>query len=369
MCARKLKYAAGDDLRLYATPKESLEASRKETEEEERWKQVIEEQERLKKLTEGQNWIRRNQCISYQDSSVRYNGNRIVSAPVSMLPEQLNHNHNSNGYNTSGNFNSVENMENNHSIPPTGQVLAPRQHKIRPPPIPIRRSNGSTFSASPQHAAFNNNAGVRSGVNGDKSRSSSPKKLVSPNAKDSSTERDIKIAKQLFHNHDIKRKGRLTAEGLQNLLQNDDSSRFCISSIESIIEYFGQSRFGTINETEFISLYQKIKYWRKIYVDNDINHSLSINVTEYYNCLQELKYLIPFEISEKLFNQYAEFNINKTNLNSKELKFDKFVESLIWLMKLTKMFRKYDVKHDGVANIAYKDFIETTLYLGRFLSH
>lgn len=354
MCARKLKYAAGDDLHLYATPKESLEASRKETEEEERWKQLIEEQERLKKLAEGQNWVRRNQYNSYQDLNVRYSGNRVVSAPASVIPEQLNHNQNKNSYNTSGNF---------------GPVLSSRHKKTRPPPIPIRKGNGPTFLLSPQHTVFNNNANTRSSVDGNGSRSSSPNKLVSPSSKESPAERDIKIAKQLFHNHDIKRKGRLTAEELQNLLQNDDSSRFCISSIDSIIEYFGQSRFGTINETEFISLYQKIKYWRKIYVDNDINHSLSINVTEYYNCLQELKYLIPFEISEKLFNQYAEFNINKTNSNSKELKFDKFVESLIWLMKLTKIFRKYDVKHDGVANIAYKDFIETTIYLGRFLSH
>lgn len=369
MCARKLKYAAGDDLHLYATPKESLEASRKEIEEKEKWRQVIEKQERLKKLAEEQSWIRRNQYNSYQDSNIRHNGSRTVSGPASMVSGQLNHNQNNNNYNTNGNFHSSESIESNHSMPPTGSALSSRHKKTRPPPIPIQKGNRSTFSLSPHHNVFNNNASTRSDVSSNRSRSSSPNKLLSPNSKESSTERDIKIAKQLFNNHDIKRKGRLTAEELQNLLQNDDSTRFCISSIDSIIEYFGQSRFGTINETEFISLYQKIKYWRKVYVDNDINYSLSINVTEYYNCLQELKYLIPFEISEKLFNQYAEFNINKTDMNSKELKFDKFVESLIWLMKLTKMFRKYDVKHDGVANIAYKDFIETTIYLGRFLPH
>ena len=368
MCAKKLNYAAGDDLYLYATPKESLEASRKESEEEKRWKRVVEEQERLKKLAEEQDRVRRNQFNSYQDPNVRYNGNRIVPVPASVVQQQLNnnnkfnYNNNASNNNNNRNYNGVGRIENNQPIPPGGTIFSPRHKKTRPPPIPVQKDNRSSFSSSPQRNVYNNSVTITNNDKSSRSHSSSP----SP--KESSTERDIKIAKQLFLNHDIKRKGRLTAEELRNLLQNDDNSKFCISSIDSIIEFFGQSRFGTINETEFISLYQKIKYWRKIYVDNDINHSLSINVTEYYNCLQELKYLIPFEVSEKLFNQYAEFNINKTNLNSKELKFDKFVESLIWLMKLTKTFRKYDINHDGMANIAYKDFIEATIYLGRFLS-
>ena len=101
--------------------------------------------------------------------------------------------------------------------------------------------------------------------------------------------------------------------------------------------------------------------------DNDINSSFTITVTEFHNSLQELQYLIPYEVSEKLFDQYAEF-INENN-NSKELKFDKFVEVLVWLMRLTRMFRKFDTQQDGVANIHYKDFIDMTLYLGRFLPH
>ncbi|CAL9732145.1 peflin [Monosporozyma unispora] len=356
MCARKLKYAAGDDLMLYATPKESLEASKKELEEKERWKRVCEEQERLMKLSQEQEWLRRNQRgqrfsppptsqqqqqqQNGQADRIRYgngHGNRIVSAPPAMVPQHVN-NVNVNGYNT-----------RSHT---SGGTISPTHKKNRPPPIPVR-SDGTPI------------------IPNNRSHSSSPVKLV-PNSsssfKDTSAQRDINIAKQLFHNHDIKRKDRLTAEELQNLLQNDDNSRFCISSIDSIIDFFGQTRFGTINENEFISLYQKIKHWRKIYVDNDINHSFTININEYHNCLQELKYLIPLEISEKLFDQYAEFNIN-SNLNSKELKFDKFVESLIWLMKLTKMFRKFDSNHKGIANISYKDFIDTTMYLGRFLPH
>lgn len=348
MCARKLKYAAGDDLMLYATPKESLEASKKESEEKERWKRVAEEQERLKRLADEQQWLQRGQQPGYQNDRIRFDkpymntnnnnnsNSRIVSAPPAMSPQYNN--------------NSSINMR-----PHSTGIISPTQKKNRPPPVPVRKDgyvpNNRSHSSSP----------VKRSSPGVSSHSS-------PVAKESLAQRDINVAKQLFHNHDIKKRNRLTGEELQNLLQNDDNSRFCISSIDSIIDFFGQARFGTVNEMEFISLYQKIKYWRKIYVDNDINHSLTINLNEYHNCLQELKYLIPLEISERLFDQFAEFNIN-TNVNNKELKFDKFVESLIWLMKLTKMFRKFDLNHEGVANIAYKDFIDTTLYLGRFLPH
>ena len=72
------------------------------------------------------------------------------------------------------------------------------------------------------------------------------------------------------------------------------------------------------------------------------------------------------EVTEKLFDQYAEFNAH-LNLNAKELKFDRFVESLVWLLQLTKNFRKYDLEQEGIATIQYKDFIEITLLLGRLL--
>lgn len=179
--------------------------------------------------------------------------------------------------------------------------------------------------------------------------------------------KDVQIAMQLFLNHDVKNKGRLTAEELQNLLQNDDNTHFCISAVDALINLFGASRFGTINQAEFVSLYKRVKNWRKIYVDNDINGSFTISVSEFHNSLQELGYLVPFEVSERLFDQFAEY-INQT-VNGKELKFDKFVEALVWLMRLTKAFRKYDVNQEGIATIQYKDFIDQTLYLGRFLPH
>ncbi|KAL2709942.1 Peflin or Penta-EF hand domain-containing protein 1 [Kluyveromyces marxianus] len=180
-------------------------------------------------------------------------------------------------------------------------------------------------------------------------------------------QQDTQIATQLFNNHDIRNIGRLTADELQNLLQNDDGTKFCSSSIDSLLSLFGGSRFGTVNLNEFISLYKRVKKWRKCFVDNDLNGSFTLTMAEYHKAVQSLGYLIPFEVSEKLFECYAEFFDQP--MVSKEMKFDRFVETLVWLMRLTKVFRKYDTKQEGTATIEYKDFIDITLYLGKFLPH
>lgn len=180
-------------------------------------------------------------------------------------------------------------------------------------------------------------------------------------------QQDNQIATQLFQNHDVKNVGRLTADELQNLLQNDDGTKFCATSIGALINIFGGSRIGTVNLTEFVSLYKRVKKWRKCFVDNDKNGSFTLTMAEFHNALQSLGYVIPFEVSEKLFEHYGE--CIEYGGGNQELKFDRFVETLVWLMRLTKVFRKYDKNQEGVATIEYKDFIDISLFLGRFLPH
>lgn len=349
MCAKKLKYTAGDDLQLYATPKQALEANQRMVEEEKaRRRQKYEMKvaqdarfsSRVSSAPSAYTDYKMNQQ-SLPTSRVSSHYHQMHAAPPSqILPQQKQSEHRHSSLN-SGIYTHGSNMNmgtiNNHP------------NNSRPVPIipPINnRGNGSRSASGSPH------------------RKTSPVLRKEPPKED----RDISVATQLFYNHDVKKKGRLTAEELQNLLQNDDSTRFSISAIDSLINLFGAARFGTINSTEFVSLYKRVKIWRKIYVDNDINGSFTLSLTEYQNSLKELGYMIPFEVGEKLFDQYSEFNIQQ-NSNSKELKFDKFVESLVWLLQLTKQFRKFDTKQEGVAVIQYKDFIETTLLLGRFLPH
>ncbi|SMN18671.1 similar to Saccharomyces cerevisiae YGR058W PEF1 Penta-EF-hand protein required for polar bud growth and cell wall abscission [Maudiozyma saulgeensis] len=369
MCAKKLKYTAGDDLQLYATPKQALEANRRMLEEE--------------KLQRQQKYEMKLSHEARMDGATR-----ISSAPSSYIDynKQNNSNHSLPGSRIPSNHHQQQHYH-------TQQM---QMHRVLPQSQrPANMNDGTYIHASKMGIIPSTNHSVNSrpipnvpipilpavsrGA-GERSSSSSPHRRMSPGRREeshgsinqkqqqSNEERDISVATQLFYNHDVKKRERLTAEELQNLLQNDDSTRFSISAIDSLINLFGAARFGTVNLNEFVSLYKRVKAWRKVYVDNDINGSFTLSLEEYQNSLKELGYMIPFEVGEKLFDQYAEFNI-KQNSNSKELKFDKFVESLIWLLQLTKQFRKYDSKQEGVATIQYKDFIETTLFLGRHLPH
>lgn len=297
----------------------------------------------------------RSSMASSADSELRRNG----TPPAAAVPPSSSYV----GHNSS--TSSIPLPSSQSQIPARTQYAMPSHsdspraypatlNRVKPPPM-------NAASATPPMASTSrlpNSPPVGSTPSSSGSRSSTD--MMEEN-------KNIQIATQLFYNHDVRQKGRLTAEELQNLLQNDDSSHFCISAVDALINLFGATRFGTINQTEFVSLYKRVKYWRKVYVDNDINGSYTISVMEYHNSLQELGYLIPFEVSEHLFDQYAEFI--STTVNGKELKFDKFVESLVWLMRLTKSFRKYDMNQEGIATIHYKDFIDVLLYLGRFLPH
>lgn len=292
------------------------------------------------------------------DSDIR----RQTSPPVGFIPHSAHYGSPNSSTSSIGTVSSqpqVPIRSQYSSYTPSSHGDSPRIHsttlnRVKPPPMVV-----STTPPIPSTARLPNSPPMGN---------TTPSSGGSRSSGDMMEEnKNIQVATQLFHNHDIRQKGRLTAEELRNLLQNDDSTHFCISAVDALINLFGATRFGTINQAEFVSLYKRVKYWRKVYVDNDINGSYTISVMEYHNSLQELGYLLPFEVSENIFDQYAEF-ISST-VNGKELKFDKFVESLVWLMRLTKCFRKYDMNQEGIATIHYKDFIDTVLYLGRFLPH
>ncbi|SCU84491.1 LAFA_0D10242g1_1 [Lachancea sp. 'fantastica'] len=338
MCARRLNYAGGDNLPLYATPEEAMKAGQRAAEDEDR-------RRRVRKFEHG------------APSSVP--NSRQSSAPAITPTMQR----------------PVANMPYN-GLPATQSMpqIPPARYNPVPQPYPQQQMpNGGRYQSMPQPVNHrvprprpvpNNVAQARQITPPPMDPSRSRTSLDAGEQRDSM---DSQIATQLFHNHDVKQRGRLTAEELQNLLQNDDNTHFCISSVDALINLFGASRFGTVNHAEFVSLYKRVKKWRKVYVDNDINGSFTISASEFHNSLQELGYLVPFDVSENLFDQYAEF-IDPSK-NGRELKFDRFVEALVWLMRLTKMFRKFDTNQEGIATVPYKDFIDSTLYLGRFLPH
>ena len=243
---------------------------------------------------------------------------------------------------TSGNMNHYNNNDNfNHSNP-------------LQPPMPYQNSSLSSPSSS---STLSNNMLKNLSIN------SQQAPLLSSNSNNSFQPDDPKeVATQLFHKYDVSKSGRLTAHELQQVLQNDDFSKFKISSIDSIINLFGVSRFNSLNLNEFIYMYHKLSKWRDVYIKNDTNGSHTLTTLEFTESVKSMGYKIPIEVVENLFDQFSEFVGG-----SKCLKFDRFVESVIWLIRLTKVFRQFDIENNGVGIVEYKDFIDISLYLGKFL--
>lgn len=222
------------------------------------------------------------------------------------------------------------------------------------PPMPYQTASLSSPSSS---STLSNNMLKNLSIN------SQQAPLLSSSSNNSIQQDDPKeVATQLFHKYDVSKSGRLTAHELQQVLQNDDFSKFKISSIDSIINLFGVSRFNSLNLNEFIYMYHKLSKWRDVYIKNDTNGSHTLTTLEFTESVKSMGYKIPIEVVENLFDQFSEFFGG-----SKCLKFDRFVESVIWLIRLTKVFRQFDVEHNGVGVIEYKDFIDISLYLGKFL--
>ncbi len=78
------------------------------------------------------------------------------------------------------------------------------------------------------------------------------------------------------------------------------------------------------------------------------NGSHTLTTLEFTESVKSMGYKIPIEVVENLFEQFADLIGG-----SKCLKFDRFVESVIWLIRLTKVFQTLDVENNGVGVRVY----------------
>lgn len=343
---KKVNYEMGDDLVLYDTPEEAFEKSKRRMEEEELRNYMLQNmKEQKQKMKELQKKTHEQNITPNSSANSSLNNLRIQTPPQNVHYSQFN-----------GSSHSFESKGGHHSSLSSNSTP---QHRGRVPPPPIPTSNQG--NANPPYLAFNQSTTTSPQRSQNTNPDNSPKKLSQQDMK------DIKTATQLFIQHDTKKRGQLSSDDLQKILQNDDKTAFCESATETLIDMFGVTRFGTVNKDEFIAMYRKIKYWRRIYVDNDINGSQTLSNKEYHNSILELGYILPIETTMKLFERYARFL--DPSSNERALRFDRFIESLSWLVRLTKVFKKYDPNAEGIATIHYKDFIDSTLYLGKCLPH
>lgn len=168
----------------------------------------------------------------------------------------------------------------------------------------------------------------------------------------------------IFDSIDIHRKGFLTPEELQRALLNTDDSQFQLSTIQVMLTIFEVPSKGQVNFREFFRLWSYVSKWRLLFLSySKAEGGRNISFNQYSEAVRSLEYRLAPTTVEYLFSIFA--TIGDSDLDKqigiKFLKFDMFVESLVWLRKSTSSFKKFDVKKNGVAVFPYDNYIQETL--------
>lgn len=163
--------------------------------------------------------------------------------------------------------------------------------------------------------------------------------------------------RELFDRVDRDHDGGLTEDELATALINNDGTQFRSSTVRLMIRLFDKDGSGTIEFKEFFHLWNYILHWRKTFQRYDINSNQRISFGEYQAALESFGYRLPTDIVLFIFQRFGDFNSNKPM----SLRFDMFVESLVWLLRCTNIFKKFDTQGNGIATISFQDFVHEIL--------
>ncbi len=250
-----------------------------------------------------------------------------------------------------------------HSQQSYQQSYSPNQQTFRPPPpqqIPSRKSspNQGRPYAGPGNANSQNslNSG-RSSNHGSGSVSSQPSgqsgamPYLPPQGTD--VQRLERQLHDLFNKVDINRTGVLSEYELSNALLNNDYSRFNSDTVRLMIKLFDKDGTGSIGFREFYHLWNYIAYWRRIFQQFDSNNSKTISFQEYSHALESFGYHISTDTVLYIFQKFSQYRQGA----QPSMQFDMFVESLVWLLRCTNSFKKYDTRGTGIGTIPFQDFV------------
>ncbi|ODV62634.1 EF-hand, partial [Ascoidea rubescens DSM 1968] len=175
----------------------------------------------------------------------------------------------------------------------------------------------------------------------------------------------------IFQYVDKDRSGYLSARELSDALFNHDGTRFEPSTIRLMVKLFDKDNSNSLDFKEFYFLNRYLIYWRKTFHEMDADRSGTITYDEYLVTLQKFQFNLSPNLSQFLFNRFAKVDFNPYGGNAfdpwgspsgtidpqKNMKFGHFIESLIWLLRFTNLFRAYDKRGNGVAQFNFEDFI------------
>ena len=157
----------------------------------------------------------------------------------------------------------------------------------------------------------------------------------------------------MFQAIDRDRSGTLAAAELQTALSSGHL-QFQMKTIRLMIAMFDQDRTGTINQREFVGLFNFLMEWKKCFDGFDADKSGNIDKQELSTCLQTFGYRFSPQMFEYLFNTYDADR-------SGHLGFDEYIQICCELKMLTDHFKVYDVQRVGQITINYEQFLKVAM--------
>lgn len=261
----------------------------------------------------------------------------------------------------------------NHGPPPIHpSQISQRAHSYHNSPERYQSSPAQQSSnRQPTYAGQSSNPGVADYSNEQISpnQSSQIRKkppLTSGHSNDSSSDSKSESKQRLeaelrstFERVDADRTGRISLRELSSALVNFDNTGFQDSTVQLMIKLFTTSRSPAgLNFEQFLSLWKYLTAYRKLFVAADTNKSGDISFGEFQRILEQIGYKLNVDVVLHLFLKFVnkdDFSFTTSTVG--KLKFDAFIELLMYIRKLTDIFKQYDKDLSGVATINYLDFL------------
>ncbi|WLF79447.1 hypothetical protein PVL30_003201 [Lodderomyces elongisporus] len=182
--------------------------------------------------------------------------------------------------------------------------------------------------------------------------------------------------RSVFEKVDTNKSGRISAKELSYALLNFDHTRFHESTIKLMLNLFtaqkksdgsssstSSSSYDSSNKSlnfdQFVSLWKYLSAYKKLFIQADADKSGDISFGEFQKILEQIGYKLDIDLVLHLFSKYTAKSDGGLGGGGEigRLKFDMFIELLIYLRKLTDIFKKYDKDLSGTATIGFSDFL------------
>lgn len=162
-----------------------------------------------------------------------------------------------------------------------------------------------------------------------------------------------------FERVDTNRSGRISVKELSSALVNFDNTGFQESTVQLMVKLFTSAGSPAgLNFEQFVSLWKYLTAYKKLFVAADTNKSGDISFGEFQRILEQIGYKLNVDVVLHLFLKFVnKDNYHFTTSSVGKLKFDAFIELLVYIRKLTDIFKQYDKDLSGVATINYLDFL------------